>query len=78
MKERIQALREIEEAARLGGGAEKIAREHTKGKFTAREGIDLLLDPGSFNECNILINHKVGAPGDGIVTGHGTTVRSYR
>ena len=72
MKERIQRLREIKEAAALGGGKEKIDREHKKGKLTARERIDLLIDPGSFNEFNMLINHKVGAPGDGIVTGHGT------
>jgi len=72
MKERIQRLREIKEAAALGGGKEKIDREHKKGKLTARERIDLLIDPGSFNEFNMLINHKVGAPGDGIVCGHGT------
>ena len=72
MKERIQRLREIKEAATLGGGIEKIDREHKKGKLTARERIDLLIDPASFNEFNMLINHKVGAPGDGIVCGHGT------
>lgn len=71
MKERIQRLREIKETAASGGGREKIAREHEKGKLTARERIDLLLDPGSFNEFNMLVKHKLGAPGDGIVTGHG-------
>jgi acetyl-CoA carboxylase carboxyltransferase component len=72
MEEYIRRLREAKETAALGGGKDKIAREHEKGKLTARERIDLLLDPGSFNEFNMLVKHKVGAPGDGIVVGHGT------
>jgi acetyl-CoA carboxylase carboxyltransferase component len=58
--------------AALGGGKDKIAREHEKGKLTARERIDLLLDPGSFNEFGMLVKYRIGAPGDGVVTGHGT------
>jgi acetyl-CoA carboxylase carboxyltransferase component len=72
MEEFIRRLREAKAIAALGGGEEKIAREHEKGKLTARERINLLLDPGSFNEFNMLVKYKVGAPGDGIVTGHGT------
>lgn len=72
MKEIIGRLREVKAKAALGGGEEKIAREHEKGKLTARERIELLLDPDSFNEFNMLIKHRVGAPGDGIITGHGT------
>ena len=72
MKERIKKLREAKEMAALGGGQDKIAREHEKGKLTARERIDLLLDPGSFNEFGMLVKYRLGAPGDGVVTGHGT------
>jgi acetyl-CoA carboxylase carboxyltransferase component len=72
MEEYIARLHQAREEAILGGGGSKIAREHEKGKLTARERIDLLLDPGSFNEFNMLVKYKVGAPGDGIVTGHGT------
>lgn len=72
MEERIERLREAKAIAALGGGKEKIAREHGKGKLTARERIDLLLDPGSFDEFNMLVKYKVGASGDGIVIGHGT------
>lgn len=72
MQQRIKRLREIKHTASLGGGEEKIAKEHEKGKLTARERIDLLLDPGSFHELNMMIKHKLGAPGDGIVIGHGT------
>lgn len=72
MQERIEKLREVKHAASLGGGESKIAKEHEKGKLTARERINLLLDPDSFNEFNMLIKHKLGTPGDGIVIGHGT------
>jgi len=72
MEEYIKRLRETKAKAALGGGKDKIAKEHEKGKLTARERIDLLLDPGSFNEFNILVKHKIDASGDGIVIGHGT------
>jgi acetyl-CoA carboxylase carboxyltransferase component len=72
MEEFVKKLREAKAAAALGGGEEKIARERQKGKLTARQRIDLLLDPGSFNEFNMLVKYKVGTPGDGIVIGHGT------
>jgi acetyl-CoA carboxylase carboxyltransferase component len=72
MKKAVAKLREAKAKAALGGGEEKIAKVHGKGKLTARERIELLLDPESFNEFNILIKHRLGAAGDGIITGHGT------
>ena len=66
-------------AAKLGGGREKIERQHDAGKLTARERIDLLIDPGTFTEIGIHagIHHSVRgmedkeAPADGVITGHG-------
>ncbi|MSO75977.1 MAG: acyl-CoA carboxylase subunit beta [Alphaproteobacteria bacterium] len=76
-------LRELEarrEAARLGGGARRIAAQHARGKLTARERIELLLDVGSFEEYDMFVEHRSHdfgmadqrIPGDGVVTGHGT------
>ncbi len=70
----------MHEAARLGGGEQRIAAQHGKGKLTARERVELLLDPGSFAEIGELVTHRsenfgLGAqrvPGDGVVTGTGT------
>ena len=67
-------------AAELGGGAERIDRQHSAGKLTARERVDLLLDPGSFNEIDALVVHRCRdfgmeartIPGDGVVCGSGT------
>src|ERR1700688_3083005 len=67
-------------AAALGGGAERIARQHARGKLTARERVELLLDPGSFTELDMFTRHRShgfgledNRPwGDGVVTGHGT------
>ena len=72
-------LRERRAAARLGGGREKIDRQHAAGKLTARERIDLLIDGGTFTELGIHggIHHAVrglegrDAPADGVVTGYG-------
>ena len=72
MEELIKMLRETKAKAALGGGKKKIDKEHEKGKLTAHERIDLLLDPMSFNEFNMLVKHKDDASGDGIITGHGT------
>jgi len=70
----------MREAARLGGGEKRIAAQHQRGKLTARERIDLLLDPGSFVEMDMFVTHrcrdfgmeKKQIPGDGVVTGYGT------
>ncbi len=72
MKKRIKQLHEIKQAAVLGGGEERLAQQREKGKLSARERIDRLLDPGSFVELNMLAGHASGAPTDGIVAGHGT------
>jgi propionyl-CoA carboxylase beta chain len=67
-------------SARLGGGHERIAAQHKKGKLTARERIEVLLDPSSFQETGMFVEHRCSnfgmenkkTPGDGVVTGHGT------
>ena len=66
--------------AMLGGGEKRIDSQHAKGKLTARERLELLLDPGSFEEFDMFIKHrstdfgmeKTHFPGDGVVTGWGT------
>lgn len=76
---RIQELRNMREKARLGGGADRIKIQHSKGKLTARERLDLLLDPGTFNELEPFIAHQgdeMGIAseqylGDGVITGYG-------
>ena len=78
--ERLERLQRMRREARLGGGAVRIERQHTWGKLTARERLDLLLDPGSFVELDAFVTHRstdFGLDrqhflGDGVVTGHGT------
>jgi propionyl-CoA carboxylase beta chain len=73
-------LQQLEDVAELGGGVERITRQHKDGKLTARERIDLLLDPGSFSELDKFVTHRATdfgmgnkkVPGDGVVTGYGT------
>ena len=72
-------LAALNQAALLGGGVERIAKQHEAGKLTARERIDLLLDPGSFVELDKFVTHRCAdfgmaekkIPGDGVVTGYG-------
>ncbi|MEM8884073.1 MAG: acyl-CoA carboxylase subunit beta [Planctomycetota bacterium] len=74
-----EELRRRREASRLGGGEKAIEKQHAKGKLTARERLDLLLDPGSFVEIDPFVEHRCTdfgmeakrVPGDGVVTGHG-------
>jgi methylmalonyl-CoA decarboxylase subunit alpha len=72
---RILELRQRRAKAMQGGGEERIARQHAKGKLTARERIDLLLDPGSFQEIDTFVVPRVEDvekfAGDGVVTGYG-------
>ena len=76
---RIEELRERREAAMLGGGADAIRKQHERGKLTARERIDLLVDPGTFEEMDPFKVHRCRDfgmeqktyPGDGVVTGLG-------
>ncbi|NLY86565.1 MAG: methylmalonyl-CoA carboxyltransferase [Tissierellia bacterium] len=80
MKEKIQQLLDAEKKIKLGGGEERIAKQHKAGKLTARERINLLFDEGSFVELDKFVEHrctnfgmeKVEAPADGVVTGYGT------
>jgi len=73
-------LEERRQVARQGGGEKRIEAQHARGKLTARERIDLLLDPGSFEEIDMFVEHdchefgmeKRKIPGDGVVTGWGT------
>jgi len=71
LEKRLKALEEARQAVKKGGGEEKVAKQHAAGKLTARERLDLLLDPDSFIEINMLIGHDTGLPGDGIVAGCG-------
>jgi len=80
MREIIEELERKRAAARLGGGRRRIDAQHAKGKLTARERIELLLDPGSFEEYDMFVEHgctdfgmaEQRVPGDGVVTGQGT------
>src|SRR5688500_3173984 len=76
----IEELEKRREAARMGGGEKRIAAQHAKGRLTARERLSVLLDPGSFEEVDMFVEHncadfgmeKQKFPGDGVVTGSGT------
>jgi propionyl-CoA carboxylase beta chain len=80
VKEKIQKLRQMREQAKLGGGKERVEEQHKKGKLTARERIDQLLDPNTFVELDPYVVHictdfgmaERKVPGDGVVTGFGT------
>ncbi|MDX1566740.1 MAG: acyl-CoA carboxylase subunit beta [Longimicrobiales bacterium] len=80
MEERLEELRELEREAELGGGKDRLERQHEKGKLSARERLDLLLDEGSFVEMDRFVTHRstdFGLEeqkilGDGVVTGYGT------
>jgi propionyl-CoA carboxylase beta chain len=77
--ERIKTLEDLEQRAELGGGEDRLRRQHEAGKLTARERIDLLFDPGTFHEVDKLVTHRCRdfgmaesvVPGDGVVAGHG-------
>jgi propionyl-CoA carboxylase beta chain len=72
-------LADLERRAELGGGQDRLDRQHAAGKLTARERIDLLFDPGTFEEVDKLVTHRCRdfgmdeqiVPGDGVVAGHG-------
>jgi propionyl-CoA carboxylase beta chain len=77
MKEKSKELYNRKDKAKLGGGEAKIKNQHEKGKLTARERVDLLVDTGSFEEIGMFVKHratdfgldKINYPGDGVVTG---------
>ncbi|HEX7784148.1 MAG TPA: acyl-CoA carboxylase subunit beta [Sphingobium sp.] len=76
----VEQLEAKREAARLGGGEKRIAAQHSKGRLTARERLDVLLDEDSFEELDMYVEHNCTdfgmetqhIPGDGVVTGSGT------
>ena len=77
MKEILDQLEQKREAARLGGGQRRIDAQHGKGKLTARERIEVLLDAGTFEEWDMFVEHRCTdfgmeqshIPGDGVVIG---------
>jgi acetyl-CoA carboxylase carboxyltransferase component len=79
VKEKIEELKNLREKALLGGGKEKIEEQHKKGKLTARERIEILLDKGTFEEFDRFVTHhcydfgmeKKRILGDGVITGYG-------
>ena len=80
MQDIIRQLEEKRAEARLGGGARRMDVQHGKGKLTARERLEVLLDEGSFEEWDMFVEHRCSefgmqdqkVAGDGVVTGHGT------
>ncbi|MFQ6076802.1 MAG: acyl-CoA carboxylase subunit beta [Candidatus Bathyarchaeia archaeon] len=80
MMKKIEDLRRKMDEAKLGGGLRRIERQHKKGKLTARERLERLMDPGSFVELDAFVTHRCTdfgmerrkGLGDGVVTGHGT------
>ena len=80
MKDIVNQLEEKRAAAALGGGQERIDKQHARGKLTARERVELLLDEGSFEEWDTFVEHRCTdfgmqdnkVLGDGVVTGYGT------
>ena len=75
----LKYLEDLEQRAELGGGRDRLAKQHAAGKLTARERIDLLFDPGTFQEMDKLVTHRCRdfgmeeqiIPGDGVVCGQG-------
>src|SRR5437868_5899215 len=76
---KLDQLRDLQQQAEAGGGAARIEKQHAAGKMTARERVDFLLDEGTFQEFDKLVEHRSRDfdldrqiyPGDGVVTGHG-------
>ena len=79
MKKNIEELEKRTKAAKLGGGEDRIKKQHAKGKLTARERLEILLDQDSFQEWDMFVEHRAvdfgmeeqKIPGDGVVTGYG-------
>ena len=80
MQDILRQLEEKRAAARAGGGPKRVEAQHAKGRLTARERLDVLLDEGSFEEWDMFVEHRSSdfgmaaqkVPGDGVVTGWGT------
>ena len=80
LEAKMKLLEEMRKKAKLGGGQKRIDGQHKKGKLTARERIELLLDDNSFEEFDIFVTHRTKDFGldkekyltDGVITGYGT------
>src|SRR5258708_18430871 len=80
MQDILRQLDAKRAGARAGGGARRVEAQHGKGKLTARERIEILLDEDSFEEWDMFVEHRSAdfgmeeqkIPGDGVVTGYGT------
>ena len=80
MQDILEQLEAKRAAARMGGGEKRISAQHGKGKLTARERLEVLLDEGTFEEWDMFVEHGCTdfgmqdnkIPGDGVVTGYGT------
>src|SRR5215207_6041331 len=80
MRDVLEEVERRREAARRGGGAARVAAQHARGKLTARERLDVLLDDASFEEFDMYVEHRATdfgmatnrIAGDGVVTGWGT------
>jgi propionyl-CoA carboxylase beta chain len=80
MQHILEELERRRDSARAGGGERRVAAQHAKGKLTARERLEVLLDEGSFEETDMFVEHRCSdfgmadqkVPGDGVVTGWGT------
>jgi len=79
IEQKLAQLNELKQKARQGGGLKRIEAQHSKGKLTARERLDLLFDPGSFEEIDPFVTHRCTDfgmaeqkfPGDSVITGYG-------
>ena len=77
--EKLERLNLLRQQSRQGGGEKRVQQQHDKGKLTARERVDLLLDQGTFEEIDLFVTHRTTdfgmadrkVPGDAVVTGHG-------
>ena len=82
-EEKLKKLYELKNLAESGGGKERIDAQHSKGKLTARERIDLLVDEGSFIELDKYVTHRGDDPetqkfyGDGVITGFGSWLHGF-
>lgn len=78
-QDKVNKLKKLEKEAKAGGGEKRIEQQHASGKLTARERLDLLFDPGTFQELDLFVKHrcsnfgmdKIDIPADGVVTGYG-------
>jgi acetyl-CoA carboxylase carboxyltransferase component len=79
LKDELKKLAELEAQVKAGGGAQRVKQQHDSGKLTGRERLDLLFDPGTFQELDMFVRHrcthfgmeKVSIPADGVITGFG-------